>query len=131
MLFASAIGFSMRVGPFRRGGVGMNLFATGTRYAISIGSSEFVACQWVSYWETRQAAYGGAQIQIRCRKTSSIAFDRCPATRRRRNGDTTARCYGTAQRLCRCKAYGKKLAAYVRRRTEPVEFEGENRPYAR
>jgi hypothetical protein len=39
--------------------------------------------------------------------------------------------HGMAPRLCKCKAYGKKLAAYVRRRTEPVELEGENCLYAR
>jgi Family of unknown function (DUF5670) len=36
-----------------------------------------------------------------------------------------------ARRLCSCKAYGKKLAMYVRWRTEPVELEGVNCPYAR
>src|SRR5450759_4394818 len=39
--------------------------------------------------------------------------------------------HGMAPRLCKCKGYGKKLAAYVRRRTEPVKFEGENSPRAR
>lgn len=55
----------------------------------------------------------------------------CPRSLSRHAPREKWRRYGMARRLCLCKGYNKKLAMYVRRRTERVEIEGENCPYAR
>jgi hypothetical protein len=115
-----------------RGRAASSLFAKGTRFATRrTGLSVFVAFLRAAILGNPNAKPSGGTRRDKDPDSILKTIINCLQSLSRHASREKWRRHDIARRLCKCKAYGKKIATYVRLRTEPMEFEGENCPYAR